>query len=119
MKVVKTIIIQRKIPNDSKKSDPKSDRIATAKYGAARPYADHATIAVQPTYKARSQPADGGGRKRTCRQPQRVSLWLPASSLDTRMKTIYLMVSEARQGGDIPLLVTERKRRETALIQVV
>lgn len=39
--------------------------------------------------------------------------------LDTRMKTIYLMVSEARQGGDIPLLVTERKRRETALIQVV
>lgn len=40
-------------------------------------------------------------------------------SLDTRMGTMYLMVPKVRQGGYIPFFVTERKRSEAALIQVV
>lgn len=39
--------------------------------------------------------------------------------LDTRMGTMYLMVPKVQQGGYIPFFVTERKRSETALIQVV
>ena len=39
--------------------------------------------------------------------------------LDTRMDTMYLMVPKVRQGGYIPFFVTERKRSEAALIQVV
>ena len=41
------------------------------------------------------------------------------SRLDTRMGTMYLMVPKVRQGGYIPFFVTERKRSEAALIQVV
>ena len=40
-------------------------------------------------------------------------------SLDTRMGTMYLMVPKVRHGGYIPFFVTERKRSEAALIQVV
>ena len=39
--------------------------------------------------------------------------------LDTRMGTIYLMVPKVRQGGYIPFFVTEHKRSEAALIQVI
>ena len=39
--------------------------------------------------------------------------------LDTRMGTIYLLVPKVREGGYIPFFVTERKRSETALVQVV
>lgn len=39
--------------------------------------------------------------------------------LDTRMGTIYLMVPKMRQGGYVPFFVTEHKRSETALIQVI
>ena len=39
--------------------------------------------------------------------------------LDTRMGTMYLMVPKVRQGGYIPFFVTERKRSEAALIQVI
>ena len=39
--------------------------------------------------------------------------------LDTRMGTMYLMVPKVRQGGYTPFFVTERKRSEAALIQVV
>lgn len=39
--------------------------------------------------------------------------------LDTRMGTMYLMVPKVRNGGYIPFFVTERKRSEAALIQVV
>lgn len=39
--------------------------------------------------------------------------------LDTRMGTMYLMVPKVRRGGYIPFFVTERKRSEAALIQVV
>jgi len=39
--------------------------------------------------------------------------------LDTRMGTMYLMVPKVRQGCYIPFFVTERKRSEAALIQVV
>ena len=38
---------------------------------------------------------------------------------DTRMGTIYLMVPKIRSGGYVPFFVTERKRSEAALIQVV
>lgn len=38
---------------------------------------------------------------------------------DTRMGTIYLMVPKMRQGGYIPFFVSNRKRSEAALIQVV
>lgn len=41
------------------------------------------------------------------------------SRLDTRMGTMYLMVPKVRQGGYIPFFVTERKRSEAVLIQVV
>ncbi len=39
--------------------------------------------------------------------------------LDTRMGTIYLMIPKVRNGGYIPFFVTERKRSEAALIQVI
>ena len=39
--------------------------------------------------------------------------------LDTRMGTMYLMVPKVRQGGYIPFFVTERKRSEAMLVQVV
>ena len=38
---------------------------------------------------------------------------------DTRLGTMYLLVPKLRQGGYIPFFVTERKRSEQALIQVV
>lgn len=39
--------------------------------------------------------------------------------LDTRVGTMYLMVPKVRSGGYIPFFVTERKRSEAALIQVI
>ena len=39
--------------------------------------------------------------------------------LDTRMGTMYLMVPKVRSGGYIPFFVTNRKRSENALIQVI
>ena len=39
--------------------------------------------------------------------------------LDTRMGTIYLMIPKLRKRGYIPFFVTERKRSEAALIQVI
>lgn len=39
--------------------------------------------------------------------------------LDTRMGTMYRMVPKVRQGGYIPFFVTERKRSEAMLVQVV
>ncbi len=39
--------------------------------------------------------------------------------LDTRMGTMYLMVPKLRKHGYIPFFVTERKRSEAALVQVV
>lgn len=38
---------------------------------------------------------------------------------DTRVGTLYLLVPKVRQGGYIPFFVTEKKRSEQALIQVV
>ena len=39
--------------------------------------------------------------------------------LDTRLGTMYLLVPKVRNGGYIPFFVTERRRSETALVQVV
>ena len=39
--------------------------------------------------------------------------------LDTRMGTMYLLVPKVRNGGYIPFFVTERKRSEAALVQVI
>lgn len=38
---------------------------------------------------------------------------------DTRMGTMYLLVPKVRKGGYVPFFVTERKRSEQALMQVV
>jgi transposase-like protein len=38
---------------------------------------------------------------------------------DTRMGTLYLMVPKVRTGGYVPFFITERKRSEAALIEVV
>ena len=38
---------------------------------------------------------------------------------DTRLGTVYLSVPKLRHGGYIPFFVTEKKRSEQALIQVV
>ncbi len=38
---------------------------------------------------------------------------------DTRLGTLYLLVPKLRQGGYVPFFVTEKKRSEQALIQVV
>ena len=38
---------------------------------------------------------------------------------DTRMGTIYLLIPKIRKGGYVPFFVTEKKRSEQALIQVV
>jgi len=38
---------------------------------------------------------------------------------DTRLGTVYLSVPKIRQGDYIPFFVTEKKRSEQALIQVV
>jgi len=42
-----------------------------------------------------------------------------ARRLDTRLGTMYLMIPKVRNGGYIPFFVTERKRSEAALIQVI
>ncbi len=39
--------------------------------------------------------------------------------LDTRMGTMYLLIPKVRNGGYIPFFITERKRSEAALVQVV
>ncbi len=39
--------------------------------------------------------------------------------LDTRMGTMYLLVPKTRNGGYIPFFITERKRSEAALVEVV
>ena len=39
--------------------------------------------------------------------------------LDTRLGTMYLLIPKVRKGGYIPFFITERKRSESALIQVV
>ena len=39
--------------------------------------------------------------------------------LDTRMGTKYLLVPKTRNGGYIPFFITERKRSEAALVEVV
>lgn len=38
---------------------------------------------------------------------------------DTRLGTMYLMVPKPRKGGYIPFFITERKRSETALMNVI
>jgi transposase-like protein len=38
---------------------------------------------------------------------------------DTRLGTMYLLVPKLRKGGYIPFFVTEKKRSEQALLQVV
>ena len=53
---------------------------------------------------------DGRGGYRSGYRPRR---------LDTRMGTMHLMVPKVRQGGYIPFFVTERKRSEAMLVQVV
>ena len=58
----------------------------------------------------KSQRTDGRSGYRSGYRPRR---------LDTRMGTMYLMVPKVRHGGYIPFFVTERKRSEAALIQVV
>lgn len=39
--------------------------------------------------------------------------------LDTRIGTMYQLVPKVRNGGYIPFFITERKRSEAALIQVI
>ncbi len=58
----------------------------------------------------KSQRTDGRSGYRSGYRPRR---------LDTRMGTMYLMVPKVRQGGCIPFFVTERKRSEAMLVQVV
>ena len=58
----------------------------------------------------KSQRTDGRSGYRSGYRPRR---------LDTRMGTMYLMLPKVRQGGYIPFFVTECKRSEAALIQVV
>lgn len=58
----------------------------------------------------KSQRTDGRSGYRSGYRPRR---------LDTRMGTMYLRVPKVRQGGYIPFFVTERKRSEAMLVQVV
>ena len=53
--------------------------------------------------------------------PDRVShrFGFRARRLDTRLGTMYLMIPKVRNGGYIPFFITERKRSEAALIQVI
>ena len=85
MKVVETIILQRRDPNGSQEVD-------------------------QQLEAEKSQRTDGRSGYRRGYRPR---------CLDTHMGTMYLMVPKVRQGGYIPFFVTERKRSEAALIQVV
>ena len=72
--------------------------------------------------------ADGGrGRSAAGRREKSAHGWQGGGyrsgyrprRLDTRMGTMYLMVPKVRQGGYIPFFVTERKRSEAMLVQVV
>ena len=58
----------------------------------------------------KSQRTDGRSGYRSGYRPRR---------LDTRMGMMYLMVPKVRQGGCIPFFVTERKRSEAMLVQIV
>ena len=86
---------------------------------AAGSDAEYAGMAVHTPMEAevdqqlgaeKSQRTDGRSGYRSGYRPRR---------LDTRMGTMYLMVPKVRQGGYIPFFVTERKRSEEMLVQVV
>lgn len=74
---------------------------------------------MHTAHGGRGGSAAGGREKSAHGRKERLSQRLPSSRLDTRMGTMYLMVPKVRQGGYIPFFVTERKRSEAALIQVV
>ncbi len=58
----------------------------------------------------KNERSEGRGGYRSGYRPRR---------LDTRMGTMYLLIPKARNGGYIPFFITERKRSEAALIEVV
>ena len=120
MIVVEKIIMQRRDPNGSQKEYHKSDRIATAMCDAAGSDAEYAGMAVYTPHGGRGRSAAGRREKsahgRQERIPQRLS---STPSGYTRMGTMYLMVPKVRQGGYISFFVTERKRSEAMLVQVV
>ena len=87
---------------------------------AAGSDAEHVGMAVHRADGGRGRSAAGSredpAHGRQERIPQRLS---STPSGYTRMGTMYLMVPKVRQGGYIPFFVTERKRSEAMLVQVV
>lgn len=61
----------------------------------------------------------GAEKNAHCKQRNDYRCGYRPRRLDTRMGTMYLMVPKLRSRGYIPFFVTERKRSEAALIQVV
>ena len=82
--------------------------------------AEHAGMAVYTPHGGRGRSA--AGRREKSAHGRRRSGYRSGyrpRRLDTRMGTMYLMVPKVRQGGYIPFFVTERKRSEAMLVQVV
>jgi len=57
------------------------------------------------------------GKHETNRVTYRSGIWV--SRFDTRLSTLYLVISKLRKGGYIPFFVTERRRNELALVEVI
>lgn len=88
-------------------------------YDSAGSHAEHAGMAVHTAHGDRGGSAAGGRESQRSDGRSGYRSGYRPSRLDTRMGTMYLMVPKVRQGGYIPFFVTERKRSEAALIQVV
>lgn len=119
MKVVETIILQRRDPNGSQKNSTNLTELLLQCMTQPDPMLSMLEWLCTRLMEAevdqqlgaeKSQRTDGRSGYRSGYRPRR---------LDTRMGTMYLMVPKVRQGGYIPFFVTERKRSEAALIQVV
>ena len=86
---------------------------------AAGSDAEYAGMAVYTPHGGRGRSVAGHREKSAHGRQERIPQRLSSTPLDTRMGTMYLMVPKVRQGGYIPFFVTERKRSEAMLVQVV
>ena len=87
---------------------------------AAKPHAEYVGIALHTAHGSRGESADEGRKKRACGQPEWIPqrITVPAVWTPARERCISWF-PRWRQGGYIPFFVTERKRSEATLIQVV
>ena len=107
-------------PNGSRKEYHRSHGIAIKMYGRTRSDAQYAGMTLRSVNGGRGFRTCGSGEECTQSLSQRLPLRVsPSAAGYAYGGTMYLMVPKLRGQGYIPFFVTERKRSEAALIQVV